>query len=61
MRSIACTVYNNSILSIQDEVTALHIACFKGHNMIVRYLCLNKRLDVNKQDIVISLWRSVCL
>ena len=34
----------------QDEVTALHIAAFKGHNSIVRYFCLAQRMLVNIQD-----------
>lgn len=44
-------MYNNLFLTMhQDGVTALHIASFKGHNTIVRYLCLKKKLDVDTQD-----------
>ena len=40
--------------SPQDGVTALHIASYKGHTDIVRYLCL-KKLDANAQDMVSDL------
>ena len=40
--------------SPQDGVTALHIATFKGHKDIVKYLCVNQRLAVNIQDNVNS-------
>lgn len=38
--------------SPQDEVTALHIASFKGHKDIIRYLCVAKRLTIDVQDTV---------
>lgn len=31
-------------------MTALHVASFKGHNEIVRYLCLQGKLDANTPD-----------
>lgn len=36
----------------QDGVNPLHIAAFKGHNSIVRYLCLSERVVVDTQDMV---------
>ena len=38
----------------QDEITALHIAGFKGHNSIVRYFCLAQKMMVDIQDKVKS-------
>ena len=40
--------YDNHI--IQDGVTALHVGSFKGRNEIVRYLCLEEKLDPNTPD-----------
>jgi len=39
---------------MQDGITALHIASFKNHQSIVRFL-LEEKLDVNVQDKVCNL------
>ena len=49
-RKIAYLMYCH----VQDGVTALHIASYQGHKEIVRYLYLERKVDINSQDKVIE-------
>ena len=41
-----------NFIPLQDGITILHIASYKGHEKIARYLCVQERVDVNVQDMV---------